>query len=163
MTDIATVLRQTTPGGLVWADWQVSGGLLDSDPTLETAVLLSLFTEADAPDGVWIPEDEPRRRWWGQAYWPRVLARMGLDITALGDLQLGSLLWRWRRELQTEATRRGVIADTEACLDWMVRTGIARSIRVEGDWVETGLLVLPVEITAPDGTVNRYKPLWRLA
>lgn len=158
MSDIATRLMQSTPTSRPYADWSVQAGQLSTDNTLETAVLLSIHTEADAPDGAWVPEGENPRRWWGQAYWPLVLRRLGIEGTS--GLQLGSLLWRWRREKQTEATRAGIVKDTRDCLDWMRTIGLAKAIEVEGDWIDTGVLLLPTGIVRPDGTVEKYQNVW---
>jgi phage gp46-like protein len=160
MSDIATRLYQPRPNSLPYADWSVNAGQLSTDPTLETAVLLSMYTEADAPAGAWVPEGESPRRWWGQSYWPLVLRRLGIEDST--GLQLGSLLWRWKREKQTEATRAGIVQDTRDCLAWMHIVGLAASVEVEGDWIDTGVLLVPVEIVKPDGLPERYQHFWRL-
>ncbi len=160
MGDVATRFVRSGPTSLPYADWSVVGGQLAADSTMETAVLLSIHTDADAPDGAWVPEGCTPRIWWGQAYWPLVLRRLGIEDST--GLQLGSLLWRWKREKQEERTRAGVVQDTRDCLDWMRLVGLAKEIVVDGVWVDTGMLAVPVEIVKPDGLPERYQHFWRL-
>lgn len=113
------------------ADWALANGQLAMDDTMETAVMLSLFTEADAPAAVEVPEGMSPHRWWGQTYWPVLLRTLGI-VDAAG-IQLGSLLWTLKRAKQTEETRSKVIQFARDSLLWMPRIGVVSDVEISGE------------------------------
>ncbi|CUW41148.1 putative Phage Protein gp46 [Magnetospirillum sp. XM-1] len=142
------------------ADWRIAGGQLAMDDSMETAVMLSLFTEADAPAGIEIPDGLSPHRWWGQAYWPVLLASLG--VTAPAGMQLGSLLWTLKRAKQTEETRSRAIQYARQSLLWMPSIGLVADVQIDGTWTAPGVLELPVTLVKPDGLPARFAPFWRL-
>lgn len=142
MSDIRTLWN-----GLSGGVWALDGASLAADDGLETAVVLSLFTDrldAAAPAGA-------RRGWWGDAV-----------AEVPGDL-LGSRLWTLAREKQTPQVLGLAVAYTQEALAWLVDDGVARSVGVSADWVATGVLGLVVTInrTAKPVVQFRFERFWK--
>ena len=123
-----------------------SGGLKATD-SLQTAVLISLFTDRRAgPDDV-LPEDAgvqsllppDRRGWCGDA----------LPETP-GD-KIGSRLWLLARAKQTEETRRRAIFYAEEALAWLIEDGLALAVTVTAEWVEYQYLRMRVDVQRTAG------------
>ncbi|MBX9635336.1 MAG: phage GP46 family protein, partial [Magnetospirillum sp.] len=157
--DIRTSFLQSPTGTRAYADWTVANGQLAMDGTFETAVNLSLFSDADAPEGIEVPEGLSPRIWWGQAYWPLVFQRLGIDA---GGVQLGSLLWTLQRAKQTEQTRTLAIEYSRMALWWMVTVGLAKDVIVTGEWMAPRILGLVEEIIPPVGLPIRFANFWRM-
>lgn len=137
MSDVRTVWRDL--GG----DWLVQGPSLAEDDGLETAVVISLFTDRLAADA---PADAGSRRgWWGDAYGE-------VD----GDL-IGSRLWLLAREKQLpQVLARAELYAREA-LQWLVDDGVASSVDVRAELVRSGVLGLAVTITRSAQPIVRYR------
>lgn len=145
MSDIRTIWRDL--GG----EWTVSGPSLAGDDGLETAVVLSLFTDRQADAGDTSVQPTARRGWWGDAY---------PDVQ--GD-RIGSRLWQLAREKQTPAVlARAELYATEA-LQWLVDDGVASGVAVVGEWVRTGVLGLAITITRSAAPVVslRFDTFWK--
>jgi phage gp46-like protein len=110
-------------------------GALAKDDALQTAVVLSLFTDARArpDDGA----EGDRRGWVGDAFTP--------------EDRVGSRLWLLKREKQTEETRRRAEDYANEALAWLVDAGLATSVSVTAVWVARGVLGLAVAIATPGG------------
>ena len=133
------------------ADLAIEGGRLATDDGLRTAILISLFTDARAPDDAELPETGgDRRGWWGDTQ-ARPEFAGGPDAGSATDRnRVGSLLWLLAR---AKALPRVLAQAHQACeeaLDWLVRDGVARAVRVvveqQGDRMAIG-----VEIDRPIG------------
>lgn len=163
MTDIA--LAATGSGAF---DLAMGGPDLAIDDGLETAVALSLFTDARAPAGAVLPYPEsPRRGWWGD----------GLADTP-GD-STGSLFWLLAREKQTPELLARIRDYARDALAWLIADGVALSVDVAAAWivwapgsdrvlvggqpVRSGAVGLTVTITRPDGTAvtRRWDHVWQ--
>jgi phage gp46-like protein len=109
-----------------------SAGLV-SGRDIETAVLISIFTDAVAgvddvpPDGTGDP-----RGWWG-------------------DDTIGCKVWLRSRAKQTPQTLLLVKADFEAALTWLVTDGVAASVTVTTEWTRPGLLGGQIVVRRTDG------------
>ena len=133
MSDIYLQWNQETQT----CDWSATG------TDLETAVLFSLFTDAQAaPD--FVPLDGDRRGHWSTAYSGR---------------EVGSRLWQLDRAIKSDANLKLGIGEAQRCLQWMIASGLASAVAVDGEWQGT-TLALSVVITAPDGGVNVYRYGW---
>lgn len=124
------------------SDLRRSGTSLAIDNGLETAVLISLFSDrlAEADDGV-----TDRRGWWGD-----LLAEIPGD-------RIGSRLWLLAREKQlTSVLNRAADYGREA-LQWLVDDGVARSVEVTAEKAGEGILGLDVVIVRPDSSNVRYR------
>ncbi|UEP42765.1 phage GP46 family protein [Burkholderia sp. B21-005] len=115
----------------------VSGGDLATGLDLETAVLVSLFTDRMAnrddpiPDGT----DDPRG-WWG-------------DIGE--DKPIGSRLWLLDRSKQTQEVLNNARDYIFEALQWLVDDGVVASIDVQTQWVRDTFLGAQVTLYQPTG------------
>lgn len=142
MPDIATIWRPGEAGG----DWVLVGPDLQGGSDLETAVLISLFTDrvADPEDPIPDGSGDPRG-WWGD-----------LDRTA----PLGSKLWLLERAKRTEETRLLAIDYAEEALAWMVDASIAESVSATAAWAGRSRLDLGVVILEPGGRETTFNYQW---
>lgn len=119
---------------------------LDEDDGIETAVVLSLFTDRRAEPGDALPDGAAGRRgWWGDQF-PAVE----------GD-RFGSRLWLLSREKQVLAVLARAREYAEESLRWMVDDGIARSVKASAEVVSNGVLGLTIEIARSDMPVAQYR------
>lgn len=141
MPDFQTTFDSTSLTG----DLSVIGAALKPDAGLETAVVLSLFTDARAEDGDRLPDDETDPRgWWGD-----------VAATVDGD-RFGSRLWLLKREKQTQETLNRARTYAEEALAWLIDDGIATAVLVEAEWISRGLLGLGVTIALADGAISEH-------
>lgn len=135
-------------------DLAVVGDDLASDEGLETAVLLSIFTDARANPDDTLPSDDGDLRGW-----------LGDEFADVEGDRFGSRLW-----LLSRAARRADVLPlaeqyvTEA-LAWMVTDGVARSVEVVPEFGTVGgaaALLLGVTVYKPDGTAVgfRFSHVW---
>lgn len=127
-------------------DAALDNGLLRMDESLETAVIVSLFTDKRAGNEDELPATETwRRGWWGDS------------LPALPGDMIGSHLWLLLRCKQTENTRRRAEDYARDALVWMLEDKIAGGIDVAAAWTGPGLLSLDITIHKPEGAgVERY-------
>jgi phage gp46-like protein len=145
MTDIA--LHQIGVGQFGVA-LNVAGTDLLADEGLETAIIMSLFTDSRMSGGSAPPDgsDDPRG-WWG-------------DIGEADGFQLGSLLWTLWREKVVPATVARAIEYCRAALRWMISDGIARAVNVTAERAGLYQISIGIEIVRPAGSALRYAYLW---
>jgi len=134
------------------ADFAIGELGLSEDDGLETAVILSLFSDrrAEADDELPFGETD-RRGWWGDA-WP--------DTD--GD-RIGSRLWLLHREKQTQDVVLRAREYAQEALAWLVEDGVAARVEVDAEIVRRGVLGLTVRIFRPESTVARFRfeAFWR--
>jgi phage gp46-like protein len=143
-------------------DWLLDPPGLATDRDLETAVILSLFTDASAREDDVIPDlTDDRRGWWGNWESPEVL-------------ELGSRLWLLSREKSTEETRRRAEEYAAEALAWLLQDDdprwprAAARVDVAAEYLEVGpvppaTLALRVRIVRDDGTVYARGYAWAWA
>lgn len=142
MADIATNFL----GFDVGADYALGAAGLAEDDGLETAVILSLFTDRRANEDDTPPGDpEDRRGWFGDGY---------ADIA--GD-QIGSRLWLLSREKQTAPVLMRARQYAQESLAWLVEDGIASQVEVEAFVPRDQILALSISITRPAKAPVRYR------
>ena len=149
MTDIALAWNAEAMA----ADLVLDQGQLLADQGLRTAVMISLFTDARAPDDAALPEaGQDRRGWWGDVLATDAGPMAG---SAADPDRIGSLLWLLSRAKVTPAVLAEAREHAEAALAWLVRDGVARAVRVIATAERAGavpdVLALAVEIDRPDG------------
>lgn len=126
-------------------DLCIDGDDLVSDSGLNTAVLLSIFTDRRAVDGEPVPGAvEDRRGWWADEF-----------LVEPGD-RMGSRRWL----LERAAIRAG-LADAdrgylEESIAWMIGDRVARSVSVETEIVGARLSAR-VEVVRPDGEELEFR------
>lgn len=149
MADIRTVWNGEAGRG----DWVLQSGALAADADLETAVTLSLFTDARAGDDDVLPDgDTDRRGWWAD--------HEGEEIWGVGNV--GSKLWLRAREKATEETRLRIESDLRTALSWMIGEGVAARIDILTEWKRGGRLDAVLTLWRRDGSTLelRYENLW---
>lgn len=136
------------------ADLALEQFALATDDGLETAVILSLFSDARANDDDALPIGQTDRRgWWADAY----------PVEA-GD-RFGSRLWLLRAAKQLQQSLNDARQYAEESLAWLVEDGAARKVEVETFIVRDEVMGMIVRIHRPDGTVTpiRFETLWSAA
>ncbi len=143
MSDIRTVFVDMTTG----ADFALDQLGLVEDAGLDTAVIISLFTDRRANDDDVLPGDpNDKRGWWADAF-----------PVAPGD-RIGSRLWLLNREKQLASVLARAQEYAQEALQWMLDDGVASAVVCDAQIVRSGLLGLSVAITPPDAnTPNYYK------
>lgn len=157
MSDIRTAIT----AGTFSFDWTLAAlGIADrylglgEDAGLETAVILSLFTDRRAEDGDALPGgSDDKRGWWGDTY-----------AEVAGD-RFGSRLWLLSREKQTQSVLVRAKRYAEEALAWLIEDGIARAVNVSAEIVSQGVLGLGIEIirSAAPPQKYRFETFWRPA
>ncbi len=141
MADIALAL------GLYGADLKLSGLDIARDDGLETAVIISLFSDRRAlPEQVPVElQNDDRRGWWGDV------------LPAVQGDQTGSHLWLLTREKQTQSTLARAQQYARDALQWMIDDKVARQIDVSASYATQGVMQLMVDIYRPTGELTRYR------
>lgn len=142
MADITTVWNQTR------GDWVQLGAVLQSGHDLQTAVLISIFTDATASTDDVIPDNSADPRgWWGDAG---------------QTYPIGSKLWLYMRTKATEQTRVAIEHTISNALQWLIDDGVAAAIAVDANWLFTGALGVIVTITQPNGAIRnvQFQTAW---
>lgn len=145
MVDISTVWNGTH------GDWVMAGADLLDTNDLETAVLISLFSDRVANPGDTIPDGtaDPRG-WWG-------------DNQPSGNTVLiGSRLWLLDRSKHTQAVLQQAQTYAQEALQWMIDDGVAAKITVFAEWQAANFLGMLVTIFRQNGTTVplNYKWAW---
>lgn len=123
-------------------------GTLLSEEGLQTAVLISLFTDQYVPTDE-LPEGvEDPRGWWADA------------IAEETDDKIGSKLWLLDRGKINSANRSKMKEYTEDALQWLIDDGIASEIAVSTFIVQNQRIDLEISITRPTGENIPFKFLW---
>ncbi len=133
------------------ADLVIADGGFALDAGLRTAVLVSLFTDrVAAPDYVPPPGgSQDRRGWWGDTFRAR---------------PIGSRLWqlnRAKKSGQADIPNRARDYCIEA-LQWMIASGIVKTIAVTTGWQIGAVTVLgiAITITKPSGVTVPFAYEW---
>ncbi len=141
MSDIKTTFIDWEQG----ADFSLDGLGLTEDDGLETAVIISLFTDRRANADDSIPDGSSDRRGW----WADEFATINNDL-------IGSRLWLLSREKQVPAVLVKAQAYAQEALQWLVEDGVAESVAVVASNPRSGVLGLQVAISRPQQPVTRY-------
>lgn len=137
--DIATFFDAANYRG----DFAVSGGSLSGESDLQTAVLISLFTDRRAEADDALPDQTASRRgWWGDA---------------LGKRRIGSRLWLLSREKQLREVVNRAKEYADEALAWLVDDGIAKRVTVHAEIVQTGWIGLSVLIERNQAQPARFR------
>lgn len=147
MTDIRTLFIDLDRG----ADLALELFALATDDGLETAVILSLFTDARAQDEDVLPAGQADRRgWWADAF-----------PVMPGD-RFGSRLWLLRASKQLQQSLNEARQYAEEGLAWLVEDGAASKIEVDTFIARDEVMGMHVRIFRPDGSVTpiRFETLW---
>ena len=140
--DISTAWNVALAAG----DWVLNGPQLQSGSDLETAVLISVFTDRQAEAGDVIPDGtSDRRGWWGDA----------------GELYpIGSRIWLLARAKQTTQTLNLANDYLVEALQWMIDDGVVASFNISTYWVAPGTLGAVVTANQPGGSNETMQFSW---
>lgn len=140
MTDITTFWNGEQSVGA----WQIGQGDLLSGEDLETAILLSLFSDRLARDDDEYDGDD-RRGWWGDSG---------------ADYPIGSRLWLLNRQKLTPATAARAETYANEALQWLIDDGVVSSISIATQIVYPSRLNMEILFTKPDGGSSSFKYSW---
>lgn len=133
-------------------DFVKEDGRLVVDDGLETAVLMSLFTDAPASldelTAAGLRRDQ-NRGWWGNDYAEKP-----------GDV-LGSKLWLLARAKRTDETLARAIGYASDAVAWLIADKLASKIPISAQWYgRTDFLALSVTMYRPGDLKPRWQRLW---
>lgn len=145
MSDIALVWNGTE------ADLAIEGGDLVLEEGLQTAAVISLFSDRRARLDDVLPADDGDRRGWVGDAWPRVE----------GD-QIGSRLWLLNREKDIPETLRRAREYARESLAWLIEDGIGAALDVQASVPMRGVLRLELTVNRRDGSTlnHQFDTLW---
>jgi phage gp46-like protein len=131
-------------------DWVLAAGDLQTGQDLETACLVSLFTDKLAtPDFVPTDGTSDRRGWWADPY---------------NDSPLGSNLWQLERAKKTRDTLALARRYAQDALQWLITDGVATQVNVNTSWLGRSpgstALGMTVAIVKPNGSLTRFTFGW---
>lgn len=129
-------------------DFVIEGNEFASAGGFETAIPVSLFTDARAPAAL-VPEPQNRRGWIGNL------------LTAATMRQLGSILWVLDQSRITQETINVARLAAQDAFQWMIDDGEALGVNVDVENNAKGRFVITINITDTSNVVSRYQTLWR--
>jgi len=142
------LMLRPTGGENFQGDLVMAEGDLVLDDGLNTAILVSLFSDRRAEAHDELPDPgESRRGWWGD----------GLNDD---NDQIGSRLWLLVRRKQTPETRQYFEDFTREALAWLVQDGLAERVEVEAAWAAMGRLDVNIVIHRPAGGTEKFIFTW---
>jgi len=131
----------------------LSSGLeLGSD--LETASLISMFTDARSDTGDIVYDTDPRG-WWADTY----AALEDPALTVIPDDRIGSKIWQAFARPRTQDTLNWLRDEAIRCHGWLVTDGVASSVDATTFFTSQGGIGAIVTITA-NGVPNVFHYVW---
>lgn len=118
------------------ADWMQSGSVLQTGNDLESAIIISLFSDRLAEPGDVIPDgtSDPRG-WWAD-----------------GDVPIGSRLWLLRRAKQLPETLQLAYDYIAEALQWLLDDNVVAKFDISVQWVRKGVMGAQIIAYKQDGT-----------
>lgn len=141
MSDIAVIYDPET----LTFSWSVTCPGLTRDDGLETAVILSLFSDRLAREDDVLPSGDDRRGWWADAY-----------AEDEGDAW-GSRLWLLSREKQMAEVLRRAEEYAREALAWMIEDRVVASVNCQAEVIRDGVLGLTVTMTRGKSMATKYR------
>lgn len=110
---------------------------------VESAVIISIFTDRRAQEGDEVLDGD-YRGWWGDTY---------------NDNKIGSRLWTLKRRKATLTVLKEAKNIIEESLQWLIDDGVASNVIVENEWSRRniGRMNMLVRIFKPDNTELEFK------
>ena len=147
---------------LVWnpllgeADLQIVNGDLLIDQGLQTASIISLFSDALAQPGDEIPDGSADRR----GYWGDMPADPANQDASTPPDYTGSRLWLIDRGLQTAVTLTNAQSYADESLAWMPTDGVAGSVAATATYPQLGWIDLLIAIEQ-QGASTQFNTAWQ--
>ena len=134
---------------LVWDAREArAAAVLSETGELATAVMISLFSDARAPeDDPNVQPGDNRRGWWADAF---------------NDRPIGSLLWTMYRAPTVSDAIQRVEQHAKDALQWLIDDGVAAEVRVSAERMRRNWLGLQVEVLQPDDLAPRWRGTWEV-
>ena len=134
--------------GAEFPDLVIEDGDLKADNGLETACLISLFSDKrvareDIPSG----EINPRG-WFAD------------EIAEPLEDKLGSILWLYDRGKLTNDAALKIEDGTRDALQWLLDDGIAKKLEILATVIESEKVTVAIKIYKPDGDSIPFKFIW---
>lgn len=130
-------------------DIQLFGPDLMTNKDLESAVIISLFSDRRAKSDDPLDDDD-KKGWWGDNYQDQI------------NYKIGSRLWLLSRAKQTTQTLNRAREYVYECLRWLIDDKVASKLEVEVDWIARGAkaaMGIAIKIYRP-GKVSEYNYVW---
>jgi phage gp46-like protein len=145
MSDIALKL------GTYAADLVLDQSDLQCDDGLETAILISLFTDHYVSSSELPAEELSQRGWWGDS------------VSFIPDDTIGSKLWLLQREKITAETLQRAKSYAEQALQWLIDDNIVKSLEVSVTRSRIDALWIEIILIRPSGErlSLRYENIWQ--
>lgn len=120
-----------------YADWVQSGSVLLTGNDLESAIIISLFSDRIAAVGDLIPDgtNDPRGWWADDASYP-----------------IGSRLWLLRRAKQIPETLQLAYDYIAEALQWLLDDGVVAQFDINVMWARPSVLGAQITAYKQDGT-----------
>ncbi|MGV8000574.1 phage GP46 family protein [Photorhabdus temperata subsp. temperata] len=128
----------------IHADWLVGNGDLVTGDDLQTAMIVSLFTDRQARSDDEI-DGTDRRGWWG-------------DVGS--DYQIGSRLWLIRRQKLTTAVALKAEDYAREALQWMLDDGVVASVNIHTQIVYPNRLNMIIRYHRPGREAEDLRFFW---
>lgn len=130
-------------------DLAIKNSDLATENELQTAIIISLFSNRRAEADDILPDSvTDRQGWWGD------------DFAAKENDRIGSRLWLLNREKQTNETLLRAMEYAGEALEWLVEDGVASRVKIQASYPYRHRLALGVEFAHADSTSSRYAFLW---
>jgi phage gp46-like protein len=150
MGDVRIVFDNLTGTG----DFAMAGRGLATGSELETAGLISLFTDAEADPGDIVFDNDPRG-WWADTY----SALEDPSLPVIANDRIGSKLYQVFNMPRTQATLNWMADQTRIALNWMLVDGVASAIDVFPRFTSKGGVGEKIVITS-NGVPTIYDYAW---
>lgn len=146
MSDIKLFMGETINDGIAP---RIVDNDFAPDEGFETAVIISLFTDARIIEEQ-LPQGQTNRRgWWG-------------DLFSVAADKIGSRFWLLTREKKTTEVLRRYEDYTREALNWMIEDGIAKTVTAVASYSLQAPrpLLLDIMIIKADGVSLKYQVNW---
>ncbi len=131
-------------------DLSIESGDLAGEAGLDTAIWVSLFTDARASADL-ITKPENRRGWAGNL------------ANTIEGRQLGGLLWLVDQRRLTQKTVNDVVDYSKKSLQWFIDDGLLNKVEASAEIIPQSGITLAIKVTALGGSVRtQYFNLWEL-
>lgn len=136
--------------GSLGGDVVLQGLDLARDDGLETAIVISLFTDRRCSADQLPDNETDQRGFWGDAFG-----------TLAGD-QTGSLLWLLAREKTINAVLARAKDYATDALSWLIEDRVAAAVEIETEYLRRGVLAIYGRVIKPNGDALpfRYEYAW---
>ncbi|WP_175980067.1 phage GP46 family protein [Caballeronia zhejiangensis] len=142
MADITISWDATNQRG----DWTMSGPVLSTGNDLQTAILISIFSDRMAEADDVIPDGDDPRGWWAD-----------------DDVPIGSRMWLLRRAKQTGETLQRAYDYLAEALQWLIDDGVVARFDISVQWARKSTLGASITAYSPTGTIlskGQYAWAW---